>query len=107
MFLVESIEIASNGVLARGTTTYNFPIVAAIRSPENFPSTWNALGTIYKIIPVNVNGTIQSCIAAERRIYLNLPSICNFGTDNFTLGILPVRWLYSKANTRLFLDIYA
>jgi hypothetical protein len=107
MFLVESIEIGNDGVMKLGTSTYNSPVVATIRNPETFPETWNTLGTLYKIIPVNINQDIQVCISEQRRIYINLPNFCDFGVSDFRLGILPVRWLYSQAETRYFLDIYA
>jgi hypothetical protein len=106
MFLVESIEISSGGIARFGVSTYNSPIVATIRNPESFPITWNALGRIYKILPINLDGDIRGCIAEEQRIYINKPNFCDFGGDTFTVGFLPVRWLYSKSESTLFLDIY-
>lgn len=107
MFLVESIEIGSDGVARFGVSTYDSPIVATVRNPESFPVTWNSLGRIYKILPVNLNGDISGCIAQEQRLYINRPNFCEFGIEAFTVGFLPVRWLYSKSDSTLFLDIYS
>lgn len=107
MFLAESIEIGNSGLMKQGAITYSAPVVVAIRNPENFPNTWNALGTVYKIIPVNIDGEIFSCIAKQQQAYINLPNYCDFGNDNFRVGVWPVRWLYYQAETRYFLDVYA
>lgn len=70
--------------------------------------TWNFLGRLYKVVNINLGGNIKGCIADERALYINRPNFCDFGSEGFTVGFVPVRWLYSKAETsRFFLDIYS
>lgn len=107
MILIESIELNNDGIAQFGVSTYNAPIVATIRNPENLPDTWNYLGRLYKVVNVNLSGVIRQCIADERPLYINRPSLCDYGLEPFLIGFLPARWLYSKADSRLFLDIYS